>query len=284
MKKITLVLLIALCSRVFAQSGAGYFVSADGNDANDGLSESAPLKTLDEAIYRTSLTEIKKITVTGALTVENSDLKQGGEFVFLLLGFSGNDELLVTGRPAAAGAERAVLSGRDSLMPVVLAASGNIRFEHIEISGGEGAIGIGLYIDNGATVTLGPGAVVRGNQSIGVFIGEGTCVIEGGEVRDNMNIGVAVDSFGVLTMLSGSVKDNRSQSAGGGVLIAERGRFNMVGGTITDNSAVQWGGGVEVRAGGSFNQVGGTISGNDAPQFPDVARSKRSLGLDLSRQ
>jgi hypothetical protein len=47
-------------------------------------------------------------------------------------------EILITGKPGATGAERAVLSGRGSKAGVVAIANKvKIRFEHIEISNGK---------------------------------------------------------------------------------------------------------------------------------------------------
>lgn len=281
MRKIVLVLLIALCARVFAQSGAGYYVSANGNDNNDGLSENTPFKTLDLAIFSVRLTGANKITVIGTLTIENSEFEKGDDTVFFLIGSDGGGELLITGKPGISGAERAVLSGRGSGAIAAWVLLGNVRFEHIEISGGEGEDAVGLIISSGAKVSLGPGAVVLGNQSFGVYISEGTCAIDGGEVRDNAATGVAVGGKGILTMRGGSIRDNRSPNNAGGVFVAEGGIFTMYGGTVSGNSAVQAGGGVVVRSGGRFDQIGGTVSGNSAPQSPDVSRSSGSLGSDL---
>ena len=286
MKRIALILVLAcaVCAGAFAQSDASYYVSARGNDDNDGLSESRPFKTLYQAFAGAFATGINKVTVIGTLNKDTvSDFTPGDVFVFGFNSIGGliKDEIIITGKPGATGAERAVLSGRRSnAITVDVRDNARIRFEHIEISGGEGEYGCGIYIED-AYVTLGPGAVVRSNAKVGIGITGGTCVIDGGEVRDNV-IGVVVAEKGVVTMQSGIIRDNRSPGSAGGVVVASGGRFTMSGGSITGNSAAGSGGGVYVSSGGRFDQTGGTISGNTAPRGPNIYRERGSLGSDLA--
>jgi hypothetical protein len=262
-------------------SSVSYYVSARGNDSNDGLSEDRPIRTLLMAISIAQVQEIKRITVIGTLDATSEKPPESLPLVFGLVTVVESPEIIITGKPGASGTERAVLSGRGSGASVLgVTNNTKIRFEHIEISGGEGEYSVGLQIGNGAQVTLGPGAVVQGNSVMGIGIIDGTCVIDGGEVRDNAGPGIAVGEKGVLTMRSGAIRDNRSTGNGGGVGILSGGRFTMSGGTITGNRAAGAGGGVYVASGGTFNQTGGTISGNTATQGsnPNVYREQGALG------
>jgi len=153
---------------------------------------------------------------------------------------------------------------------------------------------------NGGTarVTLGPGSVVRANQKTGIAImlGDNTCILDGGEIRENSGAGVIVGIATTFIMRSGSIRNNKNAENGGGVLVAAAGVFTMEGGTITGNSSEEYGGGVFVLGSshstgdnttlkpGTFNQTGGAISGNTAKQGsnPNIHRETGSRGTNLS--
>jgi len=278
MKRIVLVLLlIAVATQLFAQS---YFVSARGSDKNDGESERTPFKSIELALAAALENNVQTITVIGTLTKENARLwKQGNKVVFDFntiyenFGKNNSQEIIITGipDPTATGRNRAVLSGIGANATVVfIAKDAKIRFENIEISGGEGQKGRGLLIGDDARISLGLGAVVRDNQSLGVAV-EGTFIIDGGEVRDNLGGGIAIISGGMMIMNSGTIRNNTSDIGGAGVMIGNDGRFVMTGGIITGNRA-EAGGGVWVMSGGKFEQTGGSVSGNIAPIFPDILK------------
>ena len=296
----------------FGQSNANvsYYVKADGNDNNDGLTAENPLRTLHSALEKTKSSDVNTITVIGTLD-KDSELIGGfmsfsiGGFIFSL---ESNKEILITGYQGASGTQRAVLSAINvnAYVVSVKGTDTNIRFEHIEIVNGGGRSNIGgLFIHDGSQVTLGPGAVVRDNAGVGVGISDGSCVIDGGEVQDNLDTGVMVIN-GSLTLNSGAISNNRSANTGGvsvgpgsrflmsggiisgnattgnagGVGVAEGGSFNQSGGTITANTASRVGGGVVVLSGGSFNQTGGTIGNNMAAQSPNIFRQPGALGTN----
>jgi len=279
-KKIVLFLMLvcAICVVVFAQTGQSIYVSAGGNNNNDGLSESTPLKSLDRAVQRASLSDVDKITVIGILNIDSEESINISVFTFSI---SNEKQILITGKPGAANSDQAILSSRGSGRPVIVIARGNVRFENIEISGGEGVQGFGIFIFGGSNITLGTGAVVKSNSSNGILIGDGTCVIDGGEVLDNSGGGINVVK-GVLTMNSGAIRNNRAGTGAGVVVGGGNGRFTMTGGTITGNRAAEGGGGVVIGSEGRFDQTGGTISGNtDAWGYPNLFRSQGTLGSDL---
>jgi hypothetical protein len=215
-KKLLVCLVMAMLMvplAVYAQSSGSYYVKADGSNINDGLSESRPFKTLDAALSATQNGIIKKITVIGTLDEKSestSDINKSSQgSVFWLINLSDNDklkEVTITGKPNASGAERAVLSAAGSRAGVLTIGDGlRIRLEHIEISGGElddGKYGDGFdLVGEGTRVTLGPGAVVRKNQDVGVVPRSASSfILDGGEIRENA-IGVFVSSGSTFTMI-----------------------------------------------------------------------------------
>jgi hypothetical protein len=314
MKRMILVLTIAAIAASAVLAQETIYASARGSKSNLGWSETEPTD-FSSAITQAILGVTKKIVITGTLDINSNGIKNDGEEVFNINDFlSGSgirdtaEVIIITGKPGASGAERAVLSARGSGNTAVTVSNIKIRFEHIEISGSEGKYGYGLYITNNAQVTLGPGAVVRNNAHAGIFVvNDGICIIEGGDVHNNNNSGVGIIG-GVLTLRSGSIRDNNSSGTGGGVLIgddsrftmsggtitgnrtatsdyyigggvyiAKGGRFTMSGGIITNNRSQGAGGGVYVDSGARFDQTGGTVSGNKG-QGSDIYREIGSLG------
>jgi hypothetical protein len=293
---------------VHAQSGDSYYVKVDGNDRNDGLSEARPLRSLATAVNKAQNGSIKKITVIGILD-ERSEvpyelfymqaLMQTGLHVFWLQGGSASmayqqnskediPEITITGKPDTGGADRAVLSAAGSSIGVLLVSSSlKLRLEHIEISGGKA----GIFLTEGARITLGTGAVVRGNQGTGISVAHySSCILDGGEIREN-NSALIVGLGGAFTMQSGSIRDNNTLPIADmaayvhdGVNVLKDGIFTMNGGTISGNSAGSTaGGGVYVRKGGTFNQTGGTISGNGGGRYSNrnIDRETGSLGTNF---
>ena len=287
-----------------AQTEPSFYVSAAGADHNDGLSENTPFRTLMMALIMMQMPEepIRKITVIGTLDINSEDVshmsaidrpEDAGVFIIAMAFGSDPIDILITGKPEASGADRAVLSGRGSGRDVVHIGSMegfpslSIRFEHIEISGGEGLIGRGIHVagynENGISVTLGPGAVIQRN-GFGIVLEENAeCIINGGEITDNI-YGVYVDHDSTLTMSGGSISNNgASYSDCGGVFV--NGNFNMTGGSITNNRASD-GGGVVVLHDGTFSMSHGSITYNQAANgggvFVNIGGRFTISGIPLS--
>jgi len=276
MKRIALLIsFFAVCAGLcFSQQSI--FVSAAGDDNNNGRSEDSPYKTVKKALAEVQSSGIGRITVIGVLDAKSENEK--GETVFMLFLPDGENELLVSGMRGASGEDQAVLSGEGSGLSVLRAngEKARIRLENIEIIDAEGGEGAGLLI-NGATVTLGPGAIVRNNKT-GVKLTEGSCVVDGGEVKDNSHTGIVVAENCILTMRGGAISKNQAK----GVVVQKGGRFSMTAGSITENHDLQEGAGVYVHSGGRFDQTAGTIDFNVSPEFPNVCRETGSFGNDLS--
>jgi hypothetical protein len=273
MKKMTLVLVFAVIagSAVFAQETV--YVSAKGSDES-GWIEAEPTYFF-RALAQAMLGYTKKIIIMGTVDINSNGMEKNDNAVVFniddVFGTRGMrntvlGEILITGKPDASGAERAVLSAKGSGNATVMVRNCKIRFEHIEISGAEGQYGGGLLISKDTEVIIGPGVVIRNNARAGILVDNGgTCVIDGGEVHNNNN-GVYVS--GVLALQSGSIRDNSASGAGGGVSIANGGHFTMSGGIITGNrtatSNYYPGGGVLIVKGGRFTMSGGSITNNRA--------------------
>ena len=274
MKKIVLVILliIAFHTTVFAQDTI--YVSAKGAKDSLGWSAAEPTRTLSRALLQAFLLDtVTKIIIIGTLD-DRSEEGNSSNYVFTIAdqasnllekNFS-NKEIIITGKQNASSVEKAVLSAKGSNKRVLNIVGVKIRFENIEISGGSGGnIGEGLCLRDGAQVTLGQGALIQENFGVGIILsnlgGSVTCIIDGGEVRNNRDSGVFIIS-GNVTLRSGTISGNTTSQIGGGVCIAG-GTFTQDGGTISGNTALKGGGGVCV-GNGTFTQNGGTINGNAA--------------------
>jgi hypothetical protein len=273
-----------------AQTGGGpaasYYVSAAGNDRNNGLSEARAFRTLAHAVSKAAASDIiKTVTVIGTL----NQASEGGagsplDVVFHLRGAVGGSggavgPVLITGLPNAPARRRAVLSGAGTEGDCVWAL-GAFRFEHIEISGSRER---GLYIDSNSEVTLGPGSLVKNHEGGGVYVtfpsddpdtlpGPGVLILDGGIVENNRGDwwrgagGIYVG--GGFTMKGGSVRNNEAVSygdagsMGGGICIDSDEPVLIEGGDISGNTAI-YGGGLCIYK-GRVTMSGGSISGNTA--------------------
>jgi hypothetical protein len=152
------------------------------------------------------------------------------------------------------------------------------RFEHIEISGGAKR---GLEVGINASVTLGPGAVVRNNQGGGVVVSSikdeyrdqfssGALILDGGIVENNrsVSLGGGIYVLGAFTMKRGSIRNNtvaldaNGISSGGGICVNGSEPVSIEGGEITGNTADVGGGIVIIE--GRVTMSGGSVSGNTA--------------------
>ena len=276
MKKPLLFACIAIVTVFFSCKSLGempdsdsYFVRADGNDRNHGLTEDEPFRSLFKAVSMANSGSIKTITVVGKLDID-SEQSSNRERVFLIQGV-GKDPILIQGKSTET--ESAVLSAEGSGRRVIL-VKGNvsIRFENIEISGGiSSEEGGGLGIGPGASVTLGKDALIRNNKSNsiggGVLIAPGgSLYIDGGKILNNSSamVGGGVALVGIdslLVLKNGEVSSNTAQG-GGGIAVFQGSHFTFSGGTINDNTADIAGGGVIVNQSASFTMEGGMIRGN----------------------
>jgi predicted outer membrane repeat protein len=229
-KRTVLTVLFALAAfgAAYAQTTIqrSLYVSAKGDDNNNGRSETTPYKTLEKAVEAANAGVIKTITVIGTIT--GGDVYQ-----------SGDDEILVTGKPDASGTERAVISRSISV-------GGKVRFTHIRLT----------QIGGHKTTTLGAGVVVtnpngRGVDGYGTYIMTDDATITG--CKD-----VGVNTYYATVTMSGNASITNN---GGYGIIADT--LTMSGNaSITNNGGYGIGGDTVTMSGNakvSGNKDGGVI-------------------------
>ena len=235
------------CASAPAADTDTYYVSANGDDARDGLTPERAFKTLKKALETAGGEGARKIvTVTGTLNADSEGAGEGSS----VFDIRNTGDAVITIRGAEGAKLSAFNTGRR-----VLQIFGNtrLRLENIEVSGGRIADqdivrggGGGALVVNGAALIAGKGAVIRENQAQA-----------GG--------GVAVGNRGSsFTLDGGEVLNNGSASDGGGILAIAEGAVIIAGGAISGNTAASQGGGVSVYTGATANLEGGEISGNKA--------------------
>jgi hypothetical protein len=271
------------------------YVSNFGDEENDGHSESTAKKELAKALLGAMLStshlgKSVKIIIIGTLDVKQDTLsslmRQGGRnFLYQVIQSTPKEgtEIIITGKPNASETEKARISAEGlfanngkGLSVFLVRGGGKVRFEHIEISGGDYDLGAGLWVTGGTEVTLGEGAMVTGNHGrlgAGVFIDDkATFILAGGEVKDNISLdngingsgggGIFVAESATFIMHSGIISGNTTDRAGGGVYV-NGGTFTMNNGNIRNNTVEDSGGGVFL-ASGVFTMNGGFITENRA--------------------
>ncbi|MDR0436986.1 MAG: hypothetical protein LBH22_01650 [Bacteroidales bacterium] len=136
--------------------------------------------------------------------------------------------------------------------------------------------GGGVSVGNRATFVMQGNASVTRNNDVGVSVNGGTFTMQGNASVTGNRRGVFVNNKGTFTMRDGTISNNTSVGAGGGVRI-EDATFIMEKGTISGNASSAHravfttlcsggGGGVYVRT-GTFTMKGGMISGNTVGQL-----------------
>jgi hypothetical protein len=243
------------------------YVSAGGNDASTGKTERAAFKTLTKALE--AAFKLKKdctIVVTGVLNVATEG--STGDSVFLVDG-AGETVITISGK-AEAGEKRAILSGADAALPVLLIRNNaRIRLENIEVSGASGGNN-GIVVLDGSTLTLGSGVKVSDHSGTGIVAANNvTLIMEGGEVSGNQNRGVDITTADSTFILRDGKISNNKASDQWGAGVHSYGTFTMEGGEISENLADKTGrgGGVCVDEESTFTLKGGKIVNNQSEGF-----------------
>jgi len=266
-----------------------YYVRADGDDSNAGISENTPFATLSKAIQVAMTTPVKKVTLIGTITDS------------ITISDSGAEEIFITGKPDASEHEKAVLV---VLNQTALEISGdsNIRLEHIVLQGkseANNAISRGITI-NGAVVTLGNNVLITQfatNNGAGVFLQAGNLYMTGnatiaGNIARRSGGGIYMNGGTLVMDGNSAIRNNEARSpnsidAGGGGIFMWGGTAELKENSlITGNTAKVSGGGVyaagrDLIIGGiSIWEIGedwgahtfdsGNIHGNSAVNGPDV--------------
>jgi hypothetical protein len=189
------------------------YVSARGNDNNNGRSEETPYRTLGKAVETANAGVIKTITVIG--TIEETRTIEIWQ--------SGADEILITGKPDASAAERAVINTN-------IYIDGKVRFTHIRLK----RIGGGRSI----TVTLGAGVIVSNPNGIGVDDVNKLIMTDDATVTGCSGIGVSNDGVNETTTVTMSGGASITNNSGGGIY-TRAGTVTMSGNAkVSDNKGI----------------------------------------------
>jgi len=264
------------------------YVSAKGDDNNNGRSEETPYKTLEKAMEVANAGVIKTITVIGIIEEKIIIEKRGRIEIYQ----NGADEILITGKPDASEEERAIINTNISV-------SGKVRFTHIRLTGGIGGgyitMGAGVVVSNtggdgisyvstlimtddaaitscagrgvagGGTVIMSENTSITSNGKGGISVG--TVTMSGNaKVSNNNGSGIHCDELTMSgnTEINGNRNDDRFYGEGGGVYVNKS--LTMSGkARIINNTSTDRGGGVYVDANCSISG-NATISGNIAKQ------------------
>jgi len=287
------VIFIILIVNSLLEKNRAFYVSASGNNENNGKSEKKPFKTLRKAINSIEDSRRSKIVVIGTLDAKseepvsyNDDLNKiewDERYVFEIR-YSRNKNIAITGKPDAKDNEKAILSGFGATEAVVK-ITGNwnsmVCFGDIEISGinpNKTRSKRKEMIDNMAynkdfvytkkdeeiydtcfaleiyrNVFLGEGTRITNNYGNGVLVDGCLLGIDGAEIIDNAGFGIVLNNAS-LYVSSGIIKNNKC-----GVYFDKKSKGTIEGGEITENKQT----GIFLEKGSTIEEKGGKIHKND---------------------
>jgi hypothetical protein len=276
------------------------YVSRNGNDANDGLSPSTPVKNLVRAIEVANNID----SASNVLIKVGSGVYTNGDGLSTNVGLVVNrPNLIISGgwdSSFSSVVSNSVLDGNNILYHVVMIRDvTNVRLENLVIRGGnangnnsDDKIGGGIYVSNVSYLVIESSVVIKNNSANdsggGVYLYYSTNTTISGSVYGNSATnwgggvflwyspnttisgsicGNSANSGGGVylynspnTTISGSICGNSANNSGGGVYLDNSDYFTNTG-WITNNTAVYAGGGV-YRSGSYPNSYFGNVSGN----------------------
>ena len=213
---LTLVLMVSLMPMIDNPAYAATPVTwSGGTQSTQTISES------------TDITVTGEVTIEGQITISGSDtvvtISGGG---MLKRGFSGT--LIRIQNGSSLILDNITIDGNKAIYTT------NVNEWLVYIFQG------GLEMNDGAV--LQNNAIIGNNNGSGIFVGNGTFDMKGGEIKGNSILNTSGDANGT----------------GGGVCVGNsNGKFNMSGGTISNNTAY-YGSGVTIPV-GTFEMTGGVI-------------------------
>lgn len=261
-----------------------YLDQTHGNDANDGLTESTAVRTLEKANELANANGTRDIFLASVYQVtgtENWDLggktihryKLGGYMIELKDASASLTlkDVVIDGAEYSVAAENAAET--DSIIKAASGGTIELKSGAILENNKAAQFGSGILAINGVEITMEDGAVIRNNTNRnyelggGILLGNGsTFTMNGGEISGNTaNGGGGVAIIGSTMVMNGGKISNNSTykttgqgSYGAGVYVADYANasggdilfkpkpasFEMNGGKITGNKALDYGGGV----------------------------------------
>ena len=261
-----------------------YLDQMHGDDANDGLTESTAVKTLEKANELANAKGTRDIFLASVYQVtgtENWDLGRKtihryslGGYMIELEDASASltlENVVIDGAQYSVAAENAAET--DSIIKAASGGTIELKSGAILENNKAAQFGSGILANNGVKITMENGAVIRNNTNSnyelggGILLGNGsTFTMNGGEISGNtanggggvaiigstmvMNDGVISNNSTYRTSGQGSygagvyVADYANASGGDILFAAQPASFEMNGGKITGNTALDYGGGV----------------------------------------
>lgn len=212
------------------EKATALYVSGDGDDLKNGLTEANALKTLGAAIQK--IAEINDESIDWTIKIDGTIL--GTTEIADLSAKS----LVIEGKT---GSSTDILDGDASGTVLTIQTSVPVTIKNLTIKNGSENGGGGLFVGNGANVTIADGTLITQNNSSS----------NGG--------GVFVSLNALFTVTGGAISANEATTDGGGIY--NGGTLTISGGTISDNTATNGGG---IYNGGTLKMSAGTVGGNTA--------------------
>jgi hypothetical protein len=259
-----------------------FFVSENGKDSNDGMTDQNPFLTLTKAYTqalgdptRNQVVLLTNITVQDKITLGESTQQTRTKTIKII----GGPGITITRNGGS----------NDSVMEV--RGGEKVEFRSIKIDGKRSdtnyhralsisGSGTEVTLEDGTEITgksVGQGAGILVSNSAKLVMNAGSAVSESAVVTTNVNGasaggGVAVVSGGTFEMIGGKISGNKAYDGGGVFVMDSSSRFKMSGGEISGNTSTYNGGGIHVRESGRFEMIGGIIYGAN-----ETIESKRNI-------
>ena len=247
----------------------------EANNANDGRAY-APLETLNEALNRIEAAGISRdytIYVSGELSC-NAEIKN-------TITTSNASSITISGlRGLVNGVPQDSLNGGHNDSVLKVNSTVPVTIKYLTLTNGYAEKGGGIYMSNGAQVTLSNGALVNQNSSYGdgggIYCYTGSSLTLEGSAKVSYNEGVGSGGGIALSGASLTVKDNASinnnkangSGWGGGVCANGAGSSIEISGSpvFANNEGTEGGAIGAVDCNGGVSISGGSFSFNSGSQ------------------
>ena len=272
-----------------------YYISANAEAGGNG-SKAKPFQQLANAVEKINdSTKTYWLIIDGSLAGKQllvDDDQIGEVYQAKAIVIKGNSENGADGINAN-NENRALTIG--TAVPVTI--------KNLTITGGnmtaDGGDGGGLYVSNGANVTIAEGTIITGNQAErggGVFV-DGTLKMTGGIISNNtaskFGGGVCLEQSqtALFTMTGGEISNNtvnitvNGTGNGGAIWVGQWvSKIELSNAKISGNTAENNGGGIYIgdTNGGTHTISGCTISGNSAGTYGGGIYLDSSLTLTIN--
>ena len=233
-----------------------YLDQMHGDDANDGLTESTAVKTLEKANELANAKGTRDIFLASVYQVtgtENWDLGgktihryKLGSYMIELKDASASltlQNVVIDGAQYSVAAENAAET--DSIIKAASGGTIELKSGAILENNKAAQFGSGILANNGVKITMENGAVIRNNTNRNYELGGG----------------IMIGNGSTFTMNGGEISGNTANGGGGVAIIGST--MVMTGGTISNNTA-GYGGAISVYAADSYwnGNASVKISGN----------------------